>query len=1616
MSQEDTPEYPNTLVSGTLSRPWRSDEVWRELWRTQYNSPIWEHAKGIIVNNRGLRIEILIEDNEAKSHLLSNGLALGTETVMFKPYRGVFAILRNVPLEATRADVLDTIQHMGWTVSGVLPHTRVSQQLEFRPGDNREMLTGRWVCMLDQSPPLSRDTSGRKIYRARAFGGRWISFAIAHHRPPSTVRPQADNSPEQPPQNGILCRQVPDNERLPHEERLRPPPPPDHPIGPVEPSTYASVVEGPVETHPTEAGDEQATQPPPTVHRPPPTQGEGENTSANDTTNQVAGSHAAQTAREVSPAGEQNTTDVTTRATPPPAPLTPVTTHNRYHVRLRVGNLESGHSVESILKLFNLSSAEGHTATLHSNQRWQGGNHTVEDHAVVSVPTDRAPDVLKLSGTEVRGRRITVTYAAAGTTTATAAITAADAAANPTEPPSSPPASASPKGSKKSKKKKGKAKANGVFATAPPPASPKPPGANGELEPADTVELFISDTKLRCPFQFRKRIHDSLEHDYCFPAVNYPVPQMESVRDKAGNRRGRYTVRMWLPRPVAEHLARSRLSFGGEKYRMNIVTRRAEREYGLIIPSLPGEVTQYDIESVLQEQFGSEHLLGRCDLNLRTSGVTKTFSFHVNGSAVDTFLHHHVILDGKRYQIEPAFPIPASKSNRSRRKKGSRAAKDRAKADTKRPTLVSSTTSDDPADGSMSRAFIHSAEDEQDYRESPKPMEVEHQDTPTDGPTEDERRQHPSRDEHPGTPQMINVSNHTTLTQVSQVTQVSQTIVVLESPGRDNHVVEEVADDNDQYPNRDWMDTPPDDRLGLCAPQPTSNFALARLTTGSTGVTCTEGLPRSEPDPDLEHELTEDAAEATATDTDGHSAPEGDVEMPEATPDDHPETSGIHPPAGTEPAGDVDNLPEDERADAYAPSTTPFPQSPTSEQENMDFGAGNIGNSDTEQPNTTSLPLTGVDTAYPESSTATDVANALQMVLYDPSVAASHDGHMSPLNRLVAYDDTQDDIPQDLTVTLGATPTEEADTRASPSVPYNITQGNAQLDEISVTGGAEESMLQLVPYEPTQDSISPPAVETPVTTDPTVEPALLQAAEEPAPETTTEPQAAHQVGARALTVTAETPASHQIPATVSGGAGSTSEQEARPTTQQDVESAAEPTAEAMVESHTDHQIPTTASGMTGSTPEQEARPTTQQSVESAAEPTAEAVVEHHTDHQIPATVSGEAGPTSEQETGPTAQLDVEPAAESTAETTVESHADRQTQAEPSGPRLNEPSNNDILDGTPLSLCASNTILALEDGEILSYEDMETERSTPQLSPVPRSKSVTKRSRIRVGTSDDEPKQTRPPKQRAKKFHNPQMTTGKGRAQRLTRSANERKKPPCTPSHTLSKSAVAAQTAASQVLAATRQAAAANNQRSQANSQENLQCSADVVEMLKKDKVDGLSHRSAIFMAQFGLETNEQDIREKWRTCDGPIRPKLLLMMLALNKFSFTPLSQNPELPTTVSMQDRNQVAAHLLYSIVGVTESRVELWKESQPLPAAIGTLWRKLCRTRDAHNFPPDKLAQTVRNLTGRQLNMKVYKALAEAAAIERIRIREAQRAPRSTMMYSQSPKPGKATSSRHK
>ena len=187
--------------------------------------------------------------------------------------------------------------------------------------------------------------------------------------------------------------------------------------------------------------------------------------------------------------------------------------------------------------------------------------------------------------------------------------------------------------------------------------------------------------------------------------------------------------------------------------------------------------------------------------------------------------------------------------------------------------------------------------------------------------------------------------------------------------------------------------------------------------------------------------------------------------------------------------------------------------------------------------------------------------------------------------------------------------------------------------------------------------------------------------------------------------------------------------------------------------------------------------------------------------------------------------------------------------------------------------------------------------------------------------------------------------------------------------------------------------------------EHLQTSGDVVRLIEKSHTRYQTHERSQaddLLTQIGLVPNPASVASKWQACVGKLHPKLLLEQLICNNFSFNAIASDESHPVT--SYDLIQAAAHLLYNLVGSTEVMVDKWKStSLPLPKPVGVLWRKLCKGNLTHNFPPEKLAQVVREVTGRQLDLDAFKSIVKAVSLDTLRHR----------MQKQTSKTGKAGSS---
>ena len=189
MASTDPPTFSSTLVSAQLCKPWTEHAVMQEV---QNQDPaLYEGIAGVQINNQGRIIEFLIKCPNIRATLLANGLKFGAETIMFRPYNGVFALLKNIPLEVTRDGVLQLVQSLNWQIDGPSPASRISPQLNILR-DGRGILPGRWTCMLDKFPVVPRNADGTKKFFTTAYGGRKISYNIAFHRFPKERELQAD--------------------------------------------------------------------------------------------------------------------------------------------------------------------------------------------------------------------------------------------------------------------------------------------------------------------------------------------------------------------------------------------------------------------------------------------------------------------------------------------------------------------------------------------------------------------------------------------------------------------------------------------------------------------------------------------------------------------------------------------------------------------------------------------------------------------------------------------------------------------------------------------------------------------------------------------------------------------------------------------------------------------------------------------------------------------------------------------------------------------------------------------------------------------------------------------------------------------------------------------------------------------------------------------------------------------------------------------------------------------------------------------------------------------------------------------------------------------------------
>ena len=209
MTIAETPTFSCTVVSSELCRPWTEDSVMQNI--EQRDPDLFRTISGVQLNNKGRIIELLIKCPNNRAKLLAKGLTFDLETIMFRPYNGVFALLKNIPLEITREGVLQLIQTMNWQINGPSPASRISPQFNILR-DGRAILSGRWVCMLDKFPNIPQDKSGTKQPFTTAYGGRKIPYNVSFHRFPNEKllgndpnnytlhQPQTKDSPSTPTQ------------------------------------------------------------------------------------------------------------------------------------------------------------------------------------------------------------------------------------------------------------------------------------------------------------------------------------------------------------------------------------------------------------------------------------------------------------------------------------------------------------------------------------------------------------------------------------------------------------------------------------------------------------------------------------------------------------------------------------------------------------------------------------------------------------------------------------------------------------------------------------------------------------------------------------------------------------------------------------------------------------------------------------------------------------------------------------------------------------------------------------------------------------------------------------------------------------------------------------------------------------------------------------------------------------------------------------------------------------------------------------------------------------------------------------------------------------------------
>ena len=85
MASAQTPIYPNTLVSGELNKVWKQSDIYDTIF--QNDKSVYDDFSKLQVNGKGRIIEIVVTSPEIRTKLLSVGLQIGNETVLFRPYR-----------------------------------------------------------------------------------------------------------------------------------------------------------------------------------------------------------------------------------------------------------------------------------------------------------------------------------------------------------------------------------------------------------------------------------------------------------------------------------------------------------------------------------------------------------------------------------------------------------------------------------------------------------------------------------------------------------------------------------------------------------------------------------------------------------------------------------------------------------------------------------------------------------------------------------------------------------------------------------------------------------------------------------------------------------------------------------------------------------------------------------------------------------------------------------------------------------------------------------------------------------------------------------------------------------------------------------------------------------------------------------------------------------------------------------------------------------------------------------------------------------------------------------------------------------------------------------------